>query len=99
MQEVARVIDLWNQHQEMTLYVIKLSRTNYDGDGDHDNDIGGSDDESGTEGFESERDDPLMSTTGPSSSSSLDYAKIIEEYYHTKYDSTNMNNRRLIIMF
>jgi hypothetical protein len=96
---VARVIDLWNQHQEMTLYVIKLSRTKYDddGDGDHDNYIGGSDDESGTEGFESERDDPLMSTTGPSPS--LDYAKIIEEYYHTKYDSTNMNNRRLIIMF
>ena len=96
MREVSCVIDLWNNHKEMTLYVIKQSRVNAD-DHDHDNDIGGSDDESGTEGFESERDDPLTSTTGPSSS--LDYAKIIEEYYHTKYDSTNMNNRRLIIMF
>jgi hypothetical protein len=96
MMEVPCVIDLWNNHKEMTLYVIKQSRVNADDHHHHDNDIGGSDDESGTEGFESERDDPLMSTTG---SSSLDYAKIIEEYYHTKYDSTNMNNRRLIIMF
>jgi len=95
MQEVARVIDLWNQHQEMTLYVIKQTRVNADDhDHDHDNKCRG-DDESGTEGFESEHDD--MSSLSPSPS--LDYAKIIEEYYHTKYDSTNMNNRRLIIMF
>jgi hypothetical protein len=94
MREVSCVIDLWNNHKEMTLYVIKQSRVNAD-DHDNDNKCCG-DDESGTEGFESERDDPLMSTTGPSS---LDYAKIIEEYYHTNYDSTNMNNRRLIVMF
>jgi UDP-glucose/GDP-mannose dehydrogenase family, central domain len=95
MQEVACVIDLWNQHQEMTLYVIKQSRVNADDhDNDHDNKCRG-DDESGTEGFESEHDD--MSSTPPSPS--LDYAKIIEEYYHTNYDSTNMNNRRLIVMF
>ncbi len=96
MREVSCVIDLWNNHKEMTLYVIKQSRVNdhHHHHHDNDNDIGGSDDESGTEGFESERDD-MSSTPSPS----LDYAKIIEEYYHTKYDSTNMNNRRLIVMF
>ena len=93
MREVSCVIDLWNNHNEMTLYVIKQSRVNAD-DHDHDHKCRG-DDESGTEGFESEHDD--MSSTP--SSPSLDYAKIIEEYYHTNYDSTNMNNRRLIVMF
>ena len=90
MREVSCVIDLWNNHKEMTLYVIKKSRVNAD-DGD------GADSESGTEGFDSE-DADLSSPTRPSSPS-LDYAKIIEEYYHTNYDSTNMNNRRLIVMF
>ena len=86
MREVSCVIDLWNNHNEMTLYVIKQSRVNAD-----DSDV--VDFESGTEGFESEQDD--MSSPSPL----LDYAKIIEEYYHTNYDSTNMNNRRLIVMF
>ena len=95
MREVSCVIDLWNNHNEMTLYVIKQSRVNADDhDHDHDHKCRG-DDESGTEGFESEHDD----MSSPSPSPSLDYAKIIEEYYHTNYDSTNMNNRRLIVMF
>ena len=88
MREVSCVIDLWNNHNEMTLYVIKQSRVNAD-----DSDV--VDFESGTEGFESEQDD----MSSPSPSPLLDYAKIIEEYYHTNYDSTNMNNRRLIVMF
>jgi len=88
MREVSCVIDLWNNHKEMTLYVIKQSRVNAD-----DSDV--VDFESGTEGFESEQDD----MSSPSPSPLLDYAKIIEEYYHTNYDSTNMNNRRLIVMF
>jgi UDPglucose 6-dehydrogenase len=90
MREVSCVIDLWNNHNEMTLYVIKQSRVNAD-----DNNKCCGDDESGTEGFESEHDD----MSSPSPSPSLDYAKIIKEYYHTNYDSTDMNNRRLIVMF
>jgi UDPglucose 6-dehydrogenase len=103
MREVSCVIDLWNNHNEMTLYVIKQSRVNAYEDADEDyrrgkpdNDICSGDDESGTEGFDSEHDDlPPTRSLSPA----LDYAKIIEEYYHTNYDSKNMNNRRLIVMF
>jgi hypothetical protein len=57
-----------------------------------DNDV--VDTESGTEGFDSEdADDP-----GINSGTRFDYAKVIEEYYHTKYNDTT-TSRRLVIMF
>ena len=93
MQEVSSsVIDLWNQHQEMTLYVIKQSRVNADDhDHDHDND---NDNESGTEGFDSDNE-----TNTHSASITLDYCKIIEEYYHSKLSNQPKQGRKLVVLF
>jgi len=99
MREVSCVIDLWNNHKEMTLYVIK-TQTNHlqseelfgitSGGGGG----GGGNNESDTEGFESDAD-----TYTPSMNSMpLDYCKIIQEYYHATYNTKN-SDRRLIIMF
>jgi len=98
MREVSCIIDLWNSHKEMTLYVVKtqtnhlqseeLCRITSGGGG------GGLNNESDTEGFESDAD-----TYTPSMNSlPLDYCKIIQEYYHAKYNTKN-SDRRLIIMF
>ena len=99
MREVSCVIDLWNSHKEMTLYVIKTRLTHLHseelcrissgiGSGD------GATNESDTEGFESDAD-----TNTPSMNSMpLDYCKIIQEYYHATYNTKN-SDRRLIIMF
>lgn len=81
MREVMRVIDLWANHEQMTLYVVKQRRV--------DNDERESDGESGTEGFDSECDEPRE----------VDYAKVIEDYYHTKYADTRNDKRRLVVMF
>ena len=98
MREVSCVIDLWNNHKEMTLYVIKSHDNRL-----HSEDIcrltsggggGGGNNESDTEGFESDGD-----TYTPSiNSMPLDYCKIIHEYYHATYNTKN-SDRRLIIMF
>lgn len=99
MREVSGVIDLWNNHKQMTLYVIKSH-----GNCLHDEEIcqvtsgggggGGGNNESDTEGFESDGDTNIQRDN----SITLDYCKIFEEYYHTKYNSKN-TDRRLIIMF
>jgi hypothetical protein len=99
MREVTCVIDLWNNHKEMTLYVIKshdnrlhredICRVTSGGGGG-----GGGNNESDTEGFESDGDTNIQHEN----SRLLDYCKIFEEYYHTKYNSKN-TDRRLIIMF
>jgi UDPglucose 6-dehydrogenase len=97
MREVSCVIDLWNNHKEMTLYVIKtqtnhlqseeLCRITSGGES-------GLNNESDTEGFESDAD-----TYTPSMNSMpLDYCKIIQEYYHATYNTKN-SDRLLIIMF
>ena len=109
MREVSCVIDLWNTHKEMTLYVIKTQSTHL-----HSEDLcrissgigrceggggggGGGDsvtNESDTEGFESDAD-----ANAPSMNSMpLDYCKIIQEYYYVTYNTIN-SERRLIIMF
>lgn len=77
MREVSCIIDLWDSHEEMTLYVIKR----------HDIEI---DDESGSEGFES---DCESITSMP-----IDYIQIIHDYYNTKYNSKD-SRRRLITLF
>ena len=99
MREVSCVIDLWNNHKQMTLYVIKSHNNHL-----HSEDIckvtsGGGygvdeNNESDTEGFESDGDTNIQRDN----STPLDYCKIFEEYYHTKYNSKN-TDRRLIIMF
>lgn len=89
MREVMRVIDLWNSHEQMTLYVIKQRRADTcDDDGDS---------ESGTEGFDSE-----CECTGAGAENEIrevDYAKVIEDYYQTNYGHTHDDKRRLVIMF
>ena len=93
MREVTCVIDLWNNHKEMTLYVIKIhavlhspslviTTTNEE--------YG----ESGTEGFDSENE-----TNTYASTTTLDYCKIIEEYYHSKLSNQPKQGRKLVVLF
>jgi UDPglucose 6-dehydrogenase len=93
MREVSCVIDLWNNHKEMTLYVIKIhavlhasalvittSNEEYG--------------ESGTEGFDSDNE-----THTHAASITLDYCKIIEEYYHSKLSNQQKQGRKLVVLF
>jgi hypothetical protein len=88
LRDVSCIIDLWNSHEEMVLNVIK-SGDDRDAENANDND---DDDESGTEGFDDD-DDGDCRRRRPYQ---IDYAKIIEEYYHSKLSHTP---RRLVIMF
>jgi len=87
LRDVSCIIDLWNSHEEMVLNVIKLG---YDRDTENDD----NDNESGTEGFDDDDDDD--DDCRRRRPSQIDYAKIIEEYYHSKLSHTS---RRLVIMF
>ena len=94
-QEVLRVIDLWNHHQEMTLYVIKSSRYNYDRDGDGDGD-GVSDSESGTEGFSSE----CEGNSGYNGCDRDAYAiSIIQDYFSRVLSVLPNHKRGLVVLF
>ncbi len=93
MCEVMRVIDLWANHEQMTLYVVKQRRMDYDGDGGD----GASESESGTEGFDS--DGECEGEYDKNDTREVDYAKVIEDYYHTKYGDTRHDKRRLVVMF
>jgi hypothetical protein len=93
MCEVMRVIDLWANHEQMTLYVVKQRRMDYDGDGGG----GASESESGTEGFDS--DGECECEYDKNDTREVDYAKVIEDYYHTKYGDTRHDKRRLVVMF
>jgi UDPglucose 6-dehydrogenase len=84
MCEVMRVIDLWANHEQMTLYVIKQRRADYDDDEGHEN-------ESGTEGFES--DEYAIPRRD------VDYVKVVEDYYIMKYGSSHNDKRRLVVIF
>jgi hypothetical protein len=75
----------------MTLYVVKQRRADTcDGDGD-----GAS--ESGTEGFDSECE--CDGAGAENETREVDYAKVIEDYYQTKYGDTRHDKRRLVVMF
>ena len=92
MREVSCVIDLWNNHKQMTLYVIKrhilqstalvITTTNEE--------YG----ESGTEGFDSDIETNTHATT-----ITLDYCKIIEEYYQSKISNLPKQGRKLVVLF
>ena len=87
MREVSCVIDLWDSHEEMKLYVVKQSRYGDGGDG------GGTETESGTEGFDSDVDVDVKQR-------SCDYAAAILEEYFTKVLSVIPKNKRgLIVLF
>jgi UDPglucose 6-dehydrogenase len=92
MQEVARVIDLWNQHQEMTLYVIKLSRTKYDDDGDGDG-------ESGTEGFDSDDNDNGDGDDNGDLDRCAYAVSIIQDYFSRVLSVLPNQKRGLVVLF
>lgn len=93
MCEVMRVIDLWANHEQMTLYVVKQRRMDTcDGASE-------SESESGTEGFDSEGDDEGEGEDDKNETREVDYAKVIEDYYQTKYGDTRHDKRRLVVMF
>jgi len=87
LREVSCIIDLWNSHEEMVLNVIKSSA---------DRDDRNSRSESGTEGFDDDDDNEDCIHNYQRQPYSFDYAKIIEEYYHSTLSQTL---RKLIIMF
>lgn len=86
MREVSNVIDLWDSHEEMKLYVVKQSRYDDDSEREH---------ESGTEGFDSDAD-----ADADAKPRSCDYATTIIEEYFTKVVSVIPNQKRgLIVLF
>ena len=98
MREVSNVIDLWDSHEEMKLYVVKPSRYDDDDDEDYECEYG-DDTESGTEGFDSENDADAGSDAYIKPRS-CDYAGAILEEYFTKVLSIKPNQKRgLIVLF
>ena len=91
LRDVSCIIDLWNSHEEMVLNVIKSST-------DRDDRNSRSESESGTEGFDDDDNDNDEDCIHDYQRQPycFDYAKIIEEYYHSKLSQTS---RKLIIMF
>ena len=90
-KDVMSIINLWNCHEEMILYVVKHAKdADPAADVDADDDDG---DESGTEGFDDDDDDDRQTTTH---NTLFDYARIFEDYYRETFERTN---RRLVIMF
>ena len=91
MREVSNVIDLWDSHEEMKLYVVKQSRYC----DEHES-------ESGTEGFDSDADADRNDDADAYTKSRLydDYATTIIEEYFTKVLSVIPKNKRgLIVLF
>jgi hypothetical protein len=100
IQDVMHIIDLWNSHEEMILYVVKNAKETID----HVEAINTSsidvysrkvvdDDESGTEGFD---DDDEYHQPSNLRNTTIDYAKVFEHYYYDKFGHTQ---RKLVIMF
>ena len=86
MREVSNVIDLWDSHEEMKLYVVKQSRY-------------GDDTESGTEGFDSDADCDDEDES-KHDDHYYDYAPAIFEDYFTKVLSVKPNIKRgLVVLF
>ena len=93
MREVSCVIDLWNNHKEMTLYVIKIHAVLQSTSlviTTPNEEYG----ESGTEGFDSDNE-----TNTHTATITLDYCKIIEEYYHSKISTLPKQGRKLVVLF
>jgi len=93
MCEVRCVMDLWNNHKEMTLHVIKIHAVLHAPElvvTTLNEECG----ESGTEGFDSDNE-----TNTHAASTTLDYCKIIEEYYHSKISNQPKQGRKLVVLF
>jgi hypothetical protein len=94
------IIDLWNNHKEMILYVIKhrvatpiVSSVSYH-DAKRESEIE-RESESGTEGFDSDNYE-IIAEEG---AEVIDYAKIIEEYFRSKLSIIPNQKRGLIVLF
>jgi len=98
IRDVMHIIDLWNSHEEMILYVVKNAKRAIDHvEANNTSSINA--DESGTEGFEDDDDDDEIHEDYDSSTlrnNNIDYTKVFEDYYHDKFGDTQ---RRLVIMF
>jgi UDPglucose 6-dehydrogenase len=101
IRDVMHIIDLWNSHEEMILYVVKNAKRVIDhieantSSTDDDSRKVFDDDESGTEGFDDdeyheEYDPPTLRNT------TIDYTKLFEDHYHNKFSRTQ---RKLVVMF
>lgn len=90
LHDILRITELWESHEEMSLYVIKTRDTTIDNDvitnSNYNND-------SDTEGFD---DDDDNKPSLIDNSHDFDYAKIFEDYYVTKFSNLK---RKLIVMF
>lgn len=96
IRDVMNIIDLWNSHEEMILYVVKNAKRTIDHvEANNTSSINA--DESGTEGFEDD-DDEIHEDYDSSilRNNNIDYAKVFEDYYHNQFGDTQ---RRLVIMF
>jgi UDPglucose 6-dehydrogenase len=92
MREVSNVIDLWDSHEEMKLYVVKQSRYESEHESEREH-------ESGTEGFDSDADADA-DADAYAKPRSCDYATTIIEEYFTKVVSVIPNQKRgLIVLF
>lgn len=91
MREVSCIIDLWNSHEQMILYVIKQTlHDKYNRVNDNDSS------ESRTEGFDTDNEENTTSLRDPYY---FDYAKIIEDYYDSTFSKEQPIKRFLIVMF
>ena len=99
MRGVLNIIDLWNSHKEMILYVIKhcvVTPTVSYHDAKRECELeSGIESESGTEGFDSDN----YEITAEESAEVIDYAKIIEEYFRSKLSIIPNQKRGLIVLF
>ena len=108
IRDVMHIIDLWNSHEEMILYVVKNAKgiiehvetntlsTGTDAKKVFDDD---KDDESGTEGFDDDDDDDeYHEEYDPPTlrNTTIDYAKLFEDHYNDKFSRTQ---RKLVVMF
>ena len=94
MREVSNVIDLWDSHEEMKLYVVKQSRYESERESEREHER---EHESGTEGFDSDDNADADADAKPRS---CDYATTIIEEYFTKVVSVIPKQKRgLIVLF
>ena len=94
MRGVMNIIDLWNSHKEMILYVVKPSVVDETRSAADDADNA----ESGTEGFDSDCDAYTVTNTNVQSPQ-FDYAMIIEEHFRLKLSVIPNQKRGLVVLF
>jgi hypothetical protein len=98
MRGVMNIIDLWNSHKEMILYVVKPSVVDVTRAADADAAEAAAD-ESGTEGFDSDCDAYTVTNVNSRPSPHFDYAMIIEEHFRLKLSVIPNQKRGLVVLF